>query len=42
MHQEDWVVARDCFEKLITMDKTYRKEFGPRYARAKRFADEAK
>jgi serine/threonine-protein kinase len=41
MQQRDWVVARDCFEKLITLDKTYRKQFGPMYARAKRFADEA-
>jgi serine/threonine protein kinase len=41
MQQRDWVVARDCFEKLIAIDRTYRKQFGPMYARAKRFADEA-
>jgi serine/threonine protein kinase len=41
MQQRDWIVARDCFEKLISLDKTYRKQFGPMYARAKRFADEA-
>lgn len=41
MQQKDWVVARDCFEKLITLDKTYRKQFGPMYARTKRLADEA-
>jgi serine/threonine-protein kinase len=41
MQQRDWAVARDCFEKLIAIDRTYRKQFGPMYARAKRFADEA-
>ena len=41
MQQRAWVVARDCFEKLIAIDRTYRKQFGPMYARAKRFADEA-
>lgn len=41
MQQRDWGVARDCFEQLISLDKTYRKQFGPMYARAKRFADEA-
>ncbi len=40
MQQRDWAVARDCFEKLIEIDRTYRKQFGPMYARAKRFADE--
>ncbi len=40
MQQRDWAIARDCFEKLISLDRTYRKQFGPMYARAKRFADE--
>jgi len=40
MQQRDWAVARDCFGKLIEIDNAYRKQFGPMYARARRFAEQ--
>jgi serine/threonine protein kinase len=41
MQQREWIVARDSFEKLVAIDRTYRTQFGPMYARAKRLAEEA-
>lgn len=40
MQQRDWVTARDAFEKLISIDNAYRKQFGPMYARARRFVEQ--
>ena len=42
MRSKDWVTARDCFEKLISIDRTYRKQFSPMYARAKKLAEAPK
>ncbi len=39
MQSKDWVTARDCFEKLISIDAVYRKQFSPMYARAKKLAE---
>jgi serine/threonine protein kinase len=39
MQQRDYTTARDCFGKLIDVDKAYRKQFGPLFARAKKLAD---
>jgi serine/threonine protein kinase len=41
MQQREWIVARDCFEQLIALDRSYRTQFGPMYARAKRLAEDA-
>jgi serine/threonine protein kinase len=38
MQQHDWVVARDAFEKLVSLDRAYRKQFGPMLARARKLA----
>lgn len=40
MQQREWIVARDCFEQLIALDRSYRTQFGPMYARAKRLAED--
>ena len=42
MQSKDWATARDCFEKLMSIDRIYRKQFGPMYARAKKLADTPK
>ncbi len=39
MQQKDWTTARDCFDKLMAIDKNYRRQFGPMYARAKKLAE---
>ncbi len=38
MQQHDWGVARDAFEKLVSLDRAYRKQFGPMLARARKLA----
>jgi len=38
MQEQDWATARDCFARLTALDVSYRRQFGPMYARAQKLA----